>query len=373
MTPERAAARNDGHLVDRIVLGNADAHDGVAGLVIGGHALLGFGHDHRAPLGAHHDLVLGALELLHRHQALVGARREQRRLVDEIRQIRAREAGRAARDHRGLDVVGQRHAAHVHAQDLLAAAHVGQRHHHLAVEAARAQQRRIEHVGPVGRGDDDDALVALEAVHLDQQLIQGLLALVVTAAQTRAAVPADGIDLIDEDDARGVLLGLLEHVAHARGAHADEHLDEVRARDGEERHLGLAGDGAREQRLAGARRADHQHALGDLAAELLELAGILQEVDDLDDLLLGLIHAGHIGEGHVDLILPEQARPALAEGHGAAAAGRALHLAQQVHEHHISSNAGASCSSSCARKFGCLGGSPCSLTLAFSSSPISAV
>jgi len=55
---------------------------------------------------------------------------------------------------------------------------------------------------------------------------------------------ADRVDLVDEDDAGRVLLALLEHVAHAAGADADEHLDEVRAGDGEERHVGLAGDGA---------------------------------------------------------------------------------------------------------------------------------
>ena len=153
----------------------------------------------------------------------------------------------------GLTSSRERHAPHVHAQDLLAAAHVGQRHYDLAVEAARAQQRRIEHVGAVGGGDDDDAFVALEAVHLHQQLVERLLALVVAAAEARAAVAADGVDLVDEDDARRVLLRLLEHVAHARGADADEHLHEVGARDGEERHLRLAGDGPRQQRLAGAR------------------------------------------------------------------------------------------------------------------------
>ena len=160
----------------------------------------------------------------------------------------------------GSHVLGQRQLAHVHLEDLLAAAHVGQRHDDLAVEAARPQQRRVEHVRAVGGGDDDDALVALEAVHLDEQLVQRLLALVVTAAEAGAAMTADRVDLVDEDDARRVLLRLVEHVAHARGADADEHLDEVGARDREERHLGLAGDRAGEQRLAGAGRADHQHA-----------------------------------------------------------------------------------------------------------------
>src|SRR5438874_7237798 len=42
---------------------------------------------------------------------------------------------------------------------------------------------------------------------------------------------------------------------------------------------------SRKQRLPGSGRADHQHALRDLAAELLELARVLEEVDDLGDFL----------------------------------------------------------------------------------------
>ena len=64
--------------------------------------------------------------------------------------------------------------------------------------------------------------------------------------------------------AGALLPRLLEQVAHARRADADEHLDELRAVDREERHAGLAGHRAREQRLAGAGRADQQHALRDV-------------------------------------------------------------------------------------------------------------
>jgi hypothetical protein len=45
-------------------------------------------------------------------------------------------------------------------------------------------------------------VVGFEAVHLDQELVEGLLALVVAAAEARAAMTAHGIDLVDEDDAR---------------------------------------------------------------------------------------------------------------------------------------------------------------------------
>jgi len=41
-----------------------------------------------------------------------------------------------------------------------------------------------------------------------------------------AAFAADGVDLVDEDDARRDALGLVEQIAHAAGADADEHFDE---------------------------------------------------------------------------------------------------------------------------------------------------
>src|SRR5205085_9720958 len=112
----------------------------------------------------------------------------------------------------------------VHLEDALATLHVGPRHHDPAIEAARAEQRWLENVGSVRRGNEDHALVGLEAVHLDEELAERLPPLVVTAAEARAAVTSDGVDLVDEDDARRVLLALFEPVAHARRADADDHL-----------------------------------------------------------------------------------------------------------------------------------------------------
>ncbi len=96
---ERAAARNDRDLVQRLVRLGVEHAQRVAGLVVGGQLLLVLGHHHRAPLGAHHDLVLGLFELGHSDRALAAAGRHQRRLVDEIGEVGAGEAGRAARDH----------------------------------------------------------------------------------------------------------------------------------------------------------------------------------------------------------------------------------------------------------------------------------
>ena len=70
---------------------------------------------------------------------------------------------------------------------------------------------------------------------------------------------------------------------------------------GEEAALGLAGDRAGEQRLAGARRAVEQHAARDAGAEALVALRVLEEVDDLDELVLGLVDAGDVVEGHAVL------------------------------------------------------------------------
>ena len=179
---------------------------------------------------------------------------------------------------------------------------VGQRHHDHAVEATGPQQRGVEDVGTVGRRHHHDALGRLEAVHLGEHLVERLLALVVTAAETGAALAADRVDLVDEDDRGRLLARGLEEVAHARRADTDEHLHEVGAGDRDERNARLTGDGARDERLAGSRRTDEQHALRDARADVLELARHLQEVDDLGDLLLHRAVARDVAERRLRLV-----------------------------------------------------------------------
>ena len=108
-------------------------------------------------------------------------------------------------------------------------------------------------------------------------------------------------------------LGLGEQVAHAGRADADEHLDEFRSAEAEERRLGLAGDCLGQQRFAGARRADQQHALGNAAAEGLVLLRRLEEIDDLAQLGHGLVDAGHVLEADAQVFLSVELGLAAAE------------------------------------------------------------
>src|SRR5262245_60391511 len=107
-------------------------------------------------------------------------------------------------------------------QDGFATAYVWRSDLNLTVEAAWSEQRPVEGVGPIGGADDNDARIGVETIHFNQELIERLLSFVVAATITSAALSADGVDLVDEDDARRNALGLIEQIAHAAGANADE-------------------------------------------------------------------------------------------------------------------------------------------------------
>src|SRR5215210_1083186 len=288
------ASRDDGDLVHGVGLGQESPHYGVSGLVVGGDLLLLLGDQARLALGTGDDPVHGLLHLGHVYLVLVVPRGQERRLVDQVGQVRAGEA-RGSPGERLYGHVGtQGLASGVDLEDLLPSREVGTVHHDLPVETPWPQQCRVEDVGPIGRGEHDDTALGVEAVHLYEELVEGLLPLVVTAAKTRAALSTYGVYLVHEDDAGAILFGLLEEVPDPAGADTDEHLDEVRTRDREERHPGFAGHGARQERLAGSRRPYQKGPFGDTSTELLELLRGLEELFDLRELLDGLVGACYV-------------------------------------------------------------------------------
>src|SRR5699024_7884976 len=116
----------------------------------------------------------------------------------QVFQIRAGEAGGGPGQVGEVGVVGEGLVFGVDFQNGLPAPPVGAAHVDLPVKPAGPQQRRVENILAVGGCHDDDAFVLAEAVHLHQQLVQGLLPLVVTAAQTGAPAASHGVDLVDK-------------------------------------------------------------------------------------------------------------------------------------------------------------------------------
>ena len=68
-------------------------------LVVGNPLAFVVHQDHGVAKLSHHDAVASGLEVFHVDGGRVTANGVQRRLVDEVRQVRATHAGRATRDH----------------------------------------------------------------------------------------------------------------------------------------------------------------------------------------------------------------------------------------------------------------------------------
>ena len=122
---------------------------------------------------------------------------QQRRLVEQVCQIGTGKAGGGFSDGVKVHILFKGLFPGVNLHDGLTAFHIGHTDIHLPVNATLyvrtvdrdltikttgAQQCRIQNIGAIGCGDQDDRLAFLKTVHLDQQLVERLLALVVTAA-----------------------------------------------------------------------------------------------------------------------------------------------------------------------------------------------
>ena len=112
-------------------------------------------------------------------------------------------------------------------EDSLSALCVGIADSNLAVKTAGSQESRIKDIGSVCRRNDDNSLIFFKAVHLNKELVKSLLSLVVSAAHACTSVTAYGINLINKDNRRSVLLCLVKKVSDSRSTDADIHLNEI--------------------------------------------------------------------------------------------------------------------------------------------------
>ena len=326
------AARNDRGLINRVAFRQLDPDNRMAGFVIRRHFLLLFGQHHRAPLGPHHHLILGEFKILHGHIALAGARRRQRRLVDQVGQISPGEPRRAAGNDPQVHIRPKRNFARMDIENFLAPVDIWVWHMDLPVKPARAQQRLVKHISPVGCRQQNYALIGLKPVHLDQKLVQGLLALVIAAAHAGATMAANSVDLVNKHDAWRVFLGLLKHVAHPRGTNTHKHFNKIRAGNSKERHTRLTGNRAGQQGFAGARRANQQRPFGDFATQAAEFLRVLQKLDNLFQLFFGLVNARHVREGHLAGAFCQHFGAGFAKAHRPALTA-ALHAVHEINPH----------------------------------------
>jgi len=297
--PQGPAPGDDRNLVQGVGLGKEPGQNGMTGLVIRHGPPVLFVDHHPFPLNSHEDAVLGDLKVRALYILLVGPAGDDGGLVHQAGQFGAGKPGGAAGYVFQVDILAQGHPAGVDLEDLQPPLHIRGQNVDLPVEAPGPEQGRVKDVGTVGGGEDDDGLIGGETVHFHQEGVQGLTPFILSAGTAAGrAVAADGVDLVDEDDAGGVLLGFPEQVADPGCTDPDEHLDEIGAAHAVKRHTRFPGNRLGQQGLARARRALEENAAGNDRPQLAVLFGLLEKVDDLDQFFLGLGHPGHVPEGN---------------------------------------------------------------------------
>jgi hypothetical protein len=190
---------------------------------------------------------------------------------------------------------------------------IGSSYHHLTVDAASTQKGRIEDFRAIGSSEEDNALAGVETIHFRQELVEGLLALIVMLHGMYPARLPHYIQLIDKDDRWRLLLRLLKEITHSCCAHPSKHFHKLRATQAEKWYMGLARHGPGQESFARAWRTNQQHALGNPTTQSHVSLWLPQEIDNLLEFFLGLLGIRHISKGDTRVACCVHPCPALTE------------------------------------------------------------
>ena len=119
-----------------------------------------------------------------------------------------------------IDVVGQARTGRGEGEQGAAGGQVRQGDLDLAGQPPAPEQGGVEHVAAVGGADHEDAPIFDQAVHLVQELVDDLVAVLVDAA---GAGRQQGVDLVQKDDGGGLGAGLVEEALDGFLAFAEPH------------------------------------------------------------------------------------------------------------------------------------------------------
>ena len=183
--------------------------------------------------------------------------------VDEIGQVGAAETGRQRGHIVKRDFPGNMNSLDVNPEYGGAPNLVGAIDENLAIESACPKQSRIKDFRSVGCREEDYSLSCIETIKFAEQLIERLLFFVVAPAQGACPTSTtEGIQFVDENNARGTGARLIKQVPDPGRANTDEHFNKLGPTDGEKRYPGFTGNRPRQECLPGTRWSHQQNTLG---------------------------------------------------------------------------------------------------------------
>ena len=206
-------------------------HQRVTALVKCNGAAFALGKNATLLFGTGNNAFKRLFNFVHTNNRFVATRAQKRSLIQKIGQVGTGKTGGKLGYIFQINRRRKRLISCVNLKDCFPTHNVGRANLHAAVKTTRTKQRRVENVGAVCCCNKDNGVVFFKTIHLNKQLVEGLLALIMTAANTRATLTSHGIDFVDKHDGRGSMFCLLKEVAHTRCTHAYKHFNKVGTRN----------------------------------------------------------------------------------------------------------------------------------------------
>ncbi len=157
---------DDRNLMHRIGVGQHASDQGMPGFMIGSYLLFSAAHQSAFPLRPGNDPVNGFLEFQKADLLFLSPGCQDCGLVYQVREVSAAEAGGLPGNDPQINCGIQRFAFGMNLQYCLASIDIRLIQDDTTVKPARAQERRVENVRPVGGRKDDNVGIGVKAVHL---------------------------------------------------------------------------------------------------------------------------------------------------------------------------------------------------------------
>src|SRR6056300_682954 len=281
----RSTPRNDGDFAHRVIVRYEDTHDGMSSLVVR-HEFLLTERELYITLSTHDDALIDILHNVIRDHTLTITNSADGTLVHEVREVGTRETRRLLGDVLKVHILREVLVPRVDTEDLLTTLNTGKSNLNLAVEATWTEEGVIEDVDAVRRSDDHDSSLVVETIHLSEELVDGLLTIIIGRHVSTTTLLTDSINLIDEHDTRLILSCLLEKFAYALGSNTYEHLNEVGGRALDEGDIRLTSNGSGEESLTSTWSTSEEGTTRNLSTTSKVAFRFLEEVHNLLKFLL---------------------------------------------------------------------------------------
>ena len=182
-------------------------------LVMRNGPLLLRSYDLRLSLKSSYDPVYGIKEVLLVNSVLVLSCSSKCRLVADIGDISSGESRSMLCKELEIEIICKLEVSQMHLEDFFPLLEVRKFHMNLAVETTCTHERLVKNICTVGSSKNYDSGVCTETVHLCKKLVQSVLTFIIRRKSAiLASRTADCVDLVNEHDARSLLLCLSEKV-----------------------------------------------------------------------------------------------------------------------------------------------------------------